>query len=68
MDGTEEAADSVAIGECRAIVDLEKPNARRGELLWIFEVDGEWLMGTAQKGGEPLAWFPRCNVNVFVDV
>ena len=23
---------------------------RRGELLWIFEVDGEWLMGTAQKG------------------
>ena len=30
MDGTEEAADSVAIGECRAIVDLEKPNARRG--------------------------------------
>ena len=30
MDGTEEAAESVAIGECRAIVDLEKPNVRRG--------------------------------------
>ena len=23
---------------------------RRGDLLWIFEVDGEWLCGTAQKG------------------
>jgi hypothetical protein len=90
---------------------------RRGDLLWIFEVDGEWLCGTAQKGrplvrgaetgeelrnwrsiasppkeshethviemisgiqryhqgqlcpaqgGEPLAWFPRCNVNVML--
>lgn len=68
MDGTEEAAEAVAIGECRATVDLEKPNVRRGDLLWIFEVDGEWLCGTAQKGGEPLAWFPRCNVNVFVDI
>ena len=27
---------------------------RRGDLLWIFEVDGEWLCGTAQKG-RPLA-------------
>jgi len=30
MDGTEEAAEAVAIGECRATVDLEKPNVRRG--------------------------------------
>jgi len=50
-------------------VDIEKLNARKGDLLWILDRKDKFLYGTLAKGDDTkLAWFPEAHVNVFVDL
>jgi len=68
-DGQEKPIEAVAKGEGRARVDIDKLNARKGDLLWILDRKDKFLYGTLAKGDDTkLAWFPEAHVNVFVDL